>query len=169
MASKSSTDEVPYSNLTEKNLALHNIIEESEESNNGVTSWIEKVIAEERIHQHFSQFGTQLLGTRDQDKVDIEQAMDRLSQATYVSNSAETYNQTIESLKLFEQQQPGGFRETPLERFLTPDGCSDPSFYAREALSQMGTELGDMEGQGKRKARTKENMEVVIRNRHRKE
>ncbi|KAE8357795.1 hypothetical protein BDV27DRAFT_80234 [Aspergillus caelatus] len=168
MPSNTSTKETPNSNLTERNLALHNIIEESEESGNGVTSWIEKVIADERIHQYYSQLGIQRLSEHDQDNVDIEQAMDHLSQATFTSKSAETHNQTNESLKLFEQQQPGVYRETPLERFLTPDGCSDLSFYAREALSQMGTELGDMEGQDKRKAKAKENMELVIRNKRRK-
>ncbi|OGM43887.1 hypothetical protein ABOM_005943 [Aspergillus bombycis] len=169
MSSESSTEEVPNSNLTEKNLALHNIIEESGQSSNGVMSWIEKVIADERIHQHFSQLGMQRLSAHGQDNVDIEQAMDHLSQATFDSNSAETQNQTSESLKLFEQQQLGAYRETPLERFLTPDGCSDLSFYAREALSQMGTEFGDMEGQDKRKAKAKENMELAIRNKRRKE
>ncbi|KAF7628889.1 hypothetical protein F9C07_1429 [Aspergillus flavus] len=169
MPSTASTEETPNSNLTERNLALHNIIEESEESGNGVTSWIEKVIADERTHQYYSQLGLQRLSTLDQDDVDVERAMDHLSQDTCASNSAETHNQTNESLKLFEQQQIGAYRETPLERFLTPDGCSDLSFYAREALSQLGTELGDMEGQDKRKAKAKENMDVVIRNKRRKE
>ncbi|KNG89957.1 hypothetical protein ANOM_001173 [Aspergillus nomiae NRRL 13137] len=164
MSSEPSTEEVPNSNLTERNLALHNTIEESEESRNGVMSWIEKIITEERIHQHFSQLGMQRLSAHGQDNVDIEQAMDHLSQVTFASNSAETQNQTTASLKLFEQQQPGAYRETPLERFLTPDGCSDLSFYAREALSQLGTEFGDMEGQDKRKAKAKENIELVIRN-----
>ncbi|KAB8204425.1 hypothetical protein BDV34DRAFT_117256 [Aspergillus parasiticus] len=169
MPSTASTEETPNSNLTERNLALHNIIEESEEPGNGVTSWIEKVIADERIHQYYSQLGIQRLSTLDQADVDVERAMDHLSQDTSASNSAETHNQTNESLKLFEQQQLGAYRETPLERFLTPDGCSDLSFYAREALSQLGTELGDMEGQDKRKAKTKENMDLVIRNKRRKE
>ncbi|GMG06913.1 unnamed protein product [Aspergillus oryzae var. brunneus] len=166
MPSTASTEETPNSNLTERNLALHNIIEESVSPAGSL-----KVIADERTHQYYSQLGLQRLSTFDQDDVDVdvERAMDHLSQDTCASNSAETHNQTNESLKLFEQQQIGAYRETPLERFLTPDGCSDLSFYAREALSQLGTELGDMEGQDKRKAKAKENMDVVIRNKRRKE
>ncbi|KAE8350455.1 hypothetical protein BDV28DRAFT_159613 [Aspergillus coremiiformis] len=157
------TEEVPQNGLTEENLALHTVTEESREPDNSIMSWMEKVIADERIHRLHSQLGAEHLKAHNQNNVNIEQAMDQLNQAAFVSNTREIQDQLSETLKLFEQQQ-GMYRETPLERFLTPDGCSDLSYYARDTLAEIGTGFGDMEGQDKRRAKVEQNMDLVIRN-----
>lgn len=49
-----------------------------------------------------------------------------------------------------------------MERFLTPDGCSDPSYYARPALERTQIAFGSMESVGERRRRAQANMEMVI-------
>ncbi|KAE8386424.1 hypothetical protein BDV23DRAFT_196440 [Aspergillus alliaceus] len=169
MAPRTGTEGEPRGSLTERNIALHNALEESKESGDNVMSWMEKVIAEERIHKYYSQLGAERFNLHNQGLVDIEHAMGRLSHVAFGSNTQGSNEQMSESLKLFEQHQQGVYRETPLERFLTPDGCSDLSYYARGALAEMETEFGDMEGQEKRREKAKNNVELVIRNKHRKE
>lgn len=66
-------------------------------------------------------------------------------------------------LKMFEQTQ-GMCLETPLERFLTPDACSDTSYFARLALTQMGTSFSCMEGREQRSKKAKENVLAARRN-----
>ncbi|KAF7590750.1 hypothetical protein BBP40_002488 [Aspergillus hancockii] len=156
--------EVSPSNLTESNLTLHNTVEESGKPDGSVMSWMAKVIVEEQIHRYHSQLGVKCSNLQNQDSIDIEQVMDQLGQAASGSNT----DQMSGSLKLFEQQHRGTYRETPLERFLTPDGCSDLSYFARPALAQMGTDFGDMEAQEKRRAKAKENVESVASNKRQK-
>jgi hypothetical protein len=126
---------------------------------------MEKVIIEEQTHIFHSQLGIKCSNLRNQGSIDIEQAMDQLSQAVSGSNT----DQMSGSLKLFEQQQQrGACRETPLERFLSPDGCSDLSYFARPALAQMGTRFGDMEGREKRREKAKENVDSMASNKRQK-
>lgn len=49
-----------------------------------------------------------------------------------------------------------------MERFLTPDGCSDPSYYARPALERTHIAFGSMESVGERQRRAQGSMEMVI-------
>lgn len=67
------------------------------------------------------------------------------------------------SVKLFEERQ-GMCLESPLERFLTPDGCSDTAYFARLGLEQIGLQFGSLEGLEERKRMADENVQVVTKN-----
>lgn len=69
----------------------------------------------------------------------------------------------MESVKLFEERR-GICLENPLERFLTPDGCSDTAYFARVALKQIGLQFGGMEGLEERKKMASENVQVIVKN-----
>lgn len=71
----------------------------------------------------------------------------------------------LASLKLFERRD-GACLESPLERFLTPDGCSDTPYFARWALAQIGLPFGGMEGMEERKKMAEVNV-LVTRGNHR--
>lgn len=53
--------------------------------------------------------------------------------------------------------------EGPLERFLTPDGCSGPSYYTRPALEGMGLSFGSMDGKEERKQIAQQRADVVVK------
>jgi hypothetical protein len=79
---------------------------------------------------------------------------------TFTPGESEEYSH--DSLRLFRPRQDP-FQESPLERFLTPDGCSDPSIFARRALAEIGTPLGSTETIAERKRIAKRNAEKVKR------
>lgn len=64
------------------------------------------------------------------------------------------------SLKLFKQGQEV-FTEELLERFLTPDGCSDPPFFARPALAKLDMPFGSAETIDDRKRKARSNAEMA--------
>lgn len=67
------------------------------------------------------------------------------------------------SLKVFEPAQ-GMSLESPLERFLTPGGCSAPSYFVGSAMQQIGFRLGNMNEKYERKRIARENVALVVRN-----
>ncbi|OJJ33952.1 hypothetical protein ASPWEDRAFT_173387 [Aspergillus wentii DTO 134E9] len=144
--------------LTEYNLALHNEALQKD-SRMATVAWVEKVIMEEQIHQFHSQL--KMNDTEQLSGMDIEGDIERINQSMSAMEYDSTQAQTIASLKLFEQTL-GLCLESPLERFLTPDGCSDPSYFARLALTQMDTPLGSMDKRDERREMAKKNVELVV-------
>ncbi|PYH47909.1 uncharacterized protein BP01DRAFT_421593 [Aspergillus saccharolyticus JOP 1030-1] len=175
--------------LTESNLSIHE--EQSERvspltcsfqqalSEPTVPSWIDTLIAEERIHAYHSQLGSSLcelpLLANHETKLDTEQQLAQ-AQGPYASSAKQpstaqpaagpdNHDQVPISLKLFENMGSlgqGSIRhERPLERFLTP-GYSDPCFYTKPALAQIGVKLGSMEDKEKRKQLARENVELAV-------
>lgn len=65
-------------------------------------------------------------------------------------------------LELFDQTQ-GQCLEEPIERFLTPDGCSDPPGFARRAMVESGVYFGDAGGIDERKRMAEANVRQVAR------
>ncbi|RAH66459.1 uncharacterized protein BO66DRAFT_442030 [Aspergillus aculeatinus CBS 121060] len=161
--------------LIERNLAIHEELSEMHaHTESTVPSWIDSLIAEERIHAYYSQLGVSLCEPPAVANHDIESGMKQLLQVDYSSSTkqqpsarlaASSDNQVSASLKLFESKvaldQTNIRHETPLERFLTP-GYSDPCFYAQPALAQAGIQLGSLEGKEKRKRMARENVEHVV-------
>lgn len=71
--------------------------------------------------------------------VDIDDYLDCLEQGMRSSFTAATAD--ADYLKMFEQQRPFMYIETPLERYLTP-GSSDPCYFSRPTLANMGFRYG---------------------------
>ncbi|OJJ99420.1 hypothetical protein ASPACDRAFT_44083 [Aspergillus aculeatus ATCC 16872] len=161
--------------LIERNLAIHEELTELHaHTESTVPSWIDSLIAEERIHAYYSQLGVSLCEPTAVADHDIESDVEQLPQVDYASSTKQrpdarftvsSDNQVCASLKLFESKvaldQTNIRHETPLERFLTP-GYSDPCFYAQPALAQAGIQLGSLEGKEKRKRMARENVERVV-------
>lgn len=98
--------------------------------------WLEKVIAEEQTHRSSSRMSKTLSGMQLRaGDADIDDYLDCLEQGMRSSFTAATTD--ADHLKMFEQQRPFMYIETPLERFLTP-GSSDPSYFSRPTLANMG-------------------------------
>ncbi|RAL12264.1 uncharacterized protein BO97DRAFT_452149 [Aspergillus homomorphus CBS 101889] len=165
---------IPPAPLTERNLCVHEELSEMHLlSDPTIPSWIDSLIAEERIHVFHSQLGFSLSDPDAAPSDDIASEGEQLSQAVYtastcppkVESASSANNQLPSSLKLFENKiamdQKSINRETPLERFLTP-GYSDPCFYAKPALANAGIQPGTSEGREKRKQMAKENVELVV-------
>ncbi|KAE8154038.1 hypothetical protein BDV25DRAFT_136406 [Aspergillus avenaceus] len=153
--------------LTEKNVALHNAIEGLAEPKT-IMSWMEKVIVDESTQAFYSELGLQYLDDKnDGEPLDFEESMDQLTEVA--SGAAINGLEYItKSLKLFSRKSEKACRATPLERFLTPDGNSDPVIFSRSALAFMGAGYGDLEGLEKRTQQMKENVGKVARNKLRK-
>ncbi|RAK78586.1 uncharacterized protein BO72DRAFT_506855 [Aspergillus fijiensis CBS 313.89] len=161
-------------NLSSYTYRATNIPPQHAHTESTVPSWIDSLIAEERIHAYYSQLGVSLCEPPAVANHDIESGMEQLLQVDYSSSTkqqpsarlaASSDNQVPASLKLFESKvaldQTNIRHETPLERFLTP-GYSDPCFYAQPALAQAGIQLGSLEGKEKRKRMARENVERVV-------
>lgn len=95
-----------------------------------------QVVAEEQIHPSSSRMNKSLsdMQLRAGD-ADIDDYLACLEQGMRSSFTAATTD--ADHLKMFEQQRPFMYIETPLERFLTP-GSSDPSYFSRPTLANMG-------------------------------
>ncbi|KAL1968272.1 hypothetical protein VTN77DRAFT_2107 [Rasamsonia byssochlamydoides] len=150
--------------LTEGALALHN--QNSAKDSNAPNSWAAKVVTEERIHLYYCQLGQSQIDCGDH----TANGIDGLTPAPH--GQPERHLDYMESrsqstadahLKIF-QQRPlhTSPPEGPLERFLTPDGCSDPSYYARPALEKTQIAFGSMETVDERRSRARGNVEMVI-------
>ncbi|KAJ9293131.1 hypothetical protein DTO271G3_8075 [Paecilomyces variotii] len=117
-------------------------------------SWVDKVINDERVclfHSH--------LGMTD---LDNERWPSRAANETDALAPGNDEGQSSDVLKFFRPRQEL-FQESPLERFFTPDGCSDPSYFARPALAKMGIPFGSSETTEVRKRAAKENAERVAK------
>ncbi|KAI9376300.1 hypothetical protein BJX61DRAFT_538998 [Aspergillus egyptiacus] len=135
--------------LTQRNLAIHEQLLKSEQhATEAVSAWVERVIQEERTHLFCAQKSTSMtevhLHVCD---TNIERDMNLLDQGIQLSSTVASTD--LESTKLFKQQRPFMFLHSPLDRFLTP-GSSDPSYFSRPALAQMGIRYGSMEGSKER-------------------
>ncbi len=98
--------------------------------------WLEKVIAEEETHRSSSRMSKTLFDMQLQaGDADIDDYLECLEQGMRSSFTAATTD--ADHLKMFEQQRPFMYIEAPLERFLTP-GSSDPSYFSRPTLANMG-------------------------------
>ncbi|RJE17513.1 hypothetical protein PHISCL_10149 [Aspergillus sclerotialis] len=146
--------------LTEHNLQLHNRLLQRQELNIPLVTWAEKVIKQEQIHLFFRQYrfhGFDPLFHLSGDPKHQDDAHAR----EFIQEHP------VASLKLF-QQRKSMCLESPLERFLTPDGCSDTWYFAQLALAQMEIPFGSMEGMEKRKEMAEMNVLITKNNdRHR--
>ncbi|PLB38397.1 uncharacterized protein BDW47DRAFT_125538 [Aspergillus candidus] len=126
--------------LTESNLALHDQSFQCEHPTDSIIPWVEKIIKEERIHQFYTSLNTATSATHQTNDItsrgpdivsDLHLHQTHLAQQ---SSTGETHlEQLMGDLKLFDQR-PGICIESPLERFLIPDGCGAPSYFVRPAL-----------------------------------
>ena len=105
-------------------------------------SWAEKVIKQEQIHLFFRHY-----------QVDGFDPLARIGGSPKHPDEASPMEfiqgHPVTSLKLFEERE-GMCLESPLERFLTPDGCSDTWYFAQLALARQEIPFGSMEGMRKR-------------------
>ena len=178
--------------LTASNLALHDQLLQrvssshrsmlpispktrpQEHPTDSIVPWVEKVIKEERIHQFYTSLN--IATARDnatpQTKDIADPGLDIVSDLhqTHLaqrSPTGETHlEQLMDDLKLFDER-PGICIESPLERFLTPDGCSAPSYFVRPALENVssGTGFGCLEGMEERRATARGHAAAVSRRR----
>ncbi|KAL2003502.1 hypothetical protein VTN02DRAFT_3597 [Thermoascus thermophilus] len=147
--------------LTEDILALHDQALERDFA--GRNTWVEKVVREERIHLFYSQAGT----------CSLEAQLDMDNDGHYAPQPIHDHPKrnggpalqpcgVIDTdLKLFKQGQEVLLTEEPLERFLTPDGCSDPPFFARPALAKLDMPFGSAETMDDRKRKARSNAEMA--------
>ncbi|KAJ9272491.1 hypothetical protein DTO212C5_1218 [Paecilomyces variotii] len=117
-------------------------------------SWVDKVINDERVCLFHSQLGMAMSHYQDPSS--------RAANETGALAHRKDEGQSSDALKLFRPRQEL-FQESPLERFLAPDGCSDPSYFARPALAEMGIPFGSSETIEVRKRAAKENAERVAK------
>jgi len=123
-------------------------------------SWAEQVVGDERIHLFCSQLGQ----TYQEDECEWTAAAGPRSVVAGLeegSTSNNTRRQPDHShlntaLKLFICHGDTTFPEGPLERFLTPDGCSDPPYFVRPLL---GDEFGSASGIEERQQQARYNTE----------
>ncbi|GAD97191.1 conserved hypothetical protein [Paecilomyces variotii No. 5] len=114
-------------------------------------NWVNKVVQDEQLHLLHSRLGMTELNQRSS-----SQAATGRDARTH----QESERQNSDILALFEPRQES-FQESPMERFLTPDGCSDPPFFARPALARNGIPFGDAQSMEVRKMSAKDNMDKV--------
>ncbi|RDW86715.1 uncharacterized protein DSM5745_03357 [Aspergillus mulundensis] len=150
--------------LTKRNLAILDRLLQSKHTTGPITSWAEKVISEEQLQLLCSQPRTALSGksllTGDSTtETTIERDMDLSTQGVRIPSIAATT--TTDPFKIFEDgQRPFMCLESPLERYLTP-GSSEPSYFSRSALAQVGLQYGDMEGKRERADIARGHLETV--------
>ncbi|PKY08042.1 hypothetical protein P168DRAFT_323231 [Aspergillus campestris IBT 28561] len=142
--------------LTETNLAWHDQLLQCEHPTDSIVPWVEKVIKEEQIHQFYTSLNTATLATHQANDI-TDPGLDIVSDLhlhpAQGSPTGETHPERLMGdLKLFDQR-PGICIESPLERFLTPDGCSAPSYFVRPALENVSerTGFGCLEGMEERR------------------
>ncbi|KAA8645963.1 hypothetical protein EYZ11_010081 [Aspergillus tanneri] len=146
----------PHS-LTTSNLILHDKLLEYDHPNITIISWIDKVIREERIHWFYSHLCTALSESQNED---LDADMMQLDQRLTALTSNADMEEMMMSLNLFEQPE-GLCLESPLERYLTPGGCENPSVFVRPALVEMGVQFGGTHGLDERLIKAKENVDFT--------
>ena len=115
--------------------------------------WVEKVIKDEQVHLFYSSGQARILEPRRPEDIALD--IERLNVDTTLMPDT--------GLRIFEPPQ-GMCLESPLERFLTPGGCSAPSYFVGPAMKQMGFRLGNMDEKYGRKAMAQQDVALVIRN-----
>ncbi|KAL2835085.1 hypothetical protein BDW59DRAFT_3045 [Aspergillus cavernicola] len=130
--------------LTKDNLTLHDQLLQNHHATEEISSWVERVIIEEQTHLLYAHQRTSIsnMHVHGGDNT-IERDTDPLDQRLQIPSTAAATD--LDNTKLFKQQRPFMFLESPLERFLTP-GSSDPTYFSRPALAHMGVQYGSMEG-----------------------
>lgn len=111
-----------------------------------------KVVKWEKIHQTYRHLGHAMghkLAIDNKDRVE-----DTGSKYTSPQESESSC-----SLELFSPDQPSN--EGPLERFFTPDGCSDPLYLARPAL---GTQFANKDSTETRRLQAQMCVETIAQN-----
>ena len=121
-----------------------------------MVTWAEKVIKQEQIHMFFRQYRVD-----DFDPLSPLSGDPKHQDETHVGEF--TQEHPAASLKLFHQREVMCL-ESPLERFLTPDGCSDTWYFAQLTLEQMEIPFGSMEGMEKRKEMAELNVLITKNN-----
>lgn len=123
------------------------------------TSWAEKVIRNEQIHQFHSSLSPR---SRNHDPHGLDDIIRDINHLTL--DKTPTPDQTIGSLRLFEPREGDGIcLERPLERFFTPDGCECPSHFTRPALEHSGIRFGGLDGRDERTSIARRNSNMARR------
>ncbi|KAL4901358.1 hypothetical protein BDW74DRAFT_181929 [Aspergillus multicolor] len=142
--------------LTKRNLAILDRLLQNKHTTGTITSWAEKVISEEQLQLLCSQpstnvSGTSLLTGDSTNDTTVERDIGRPTQGVRLPSTDATTTTGTDPFKIFEGdgQRPFMCLESPLERYLTP-GSSEPSYFSRSALAQVGLQYGDMEGKRER-------------------
>ncbi|PYI02069.1 hypothetical protein BO78DRAFT_287188, partial [Aspergillus sclerotiicarbonarius CBS 121057] len=132
-----------------KSLPLHNPSNKTQSPPVPTRTWIDSLIASERIHLFTTQLALPLSNPQPT-TIDIDADLQHITNLPHIS-----------SLKLFEHTHHQTMhQETPLERFLTP-GYSDPCYVVKPALAGMGVQFGSLEGGEERRKMARDNVEVV--------
>lgn len=119
--------------------------------------WAEKVIREEEVQKFYSVIGTGIVNK------DANYANgDSEDQSHVFPATRDSPSHLSSSIKLFEHGQEQ-YLESPLERFLTPDGSSDPRYFARPALECLETHFDKAQGVAERQQMAKNNAKSVAR------
>lgn len=119
--------------------------------------WAEKVIREEEIRKFYSMMGT---GIANKDANHVNGGSE--DQGHVFPATRDSPSHLSSSIKLFEHGQDQ-YLESPLERFLTPDGSSDPQYFARPALERLGTHFDRAQGVVERQQMAKNNAKSAAR------
>ncbi|PYH89836.1 hypothetical protein BO71DRAFT_97266 [Aspergillus ellipticus CBS 707.79] len=143
--------------LTEQNLALHTLLMESSTATEPVPTWVESLIAEERIRLVLAEHNIPLSSP---DNLDIDADIKHITEAFATLGHKD---HPLSSSKLCEHAHSttadhATYRETPLERFLTP-GHGDPSYVAKASLADAGIQYGSMEDSERRRMIGEKNAE----------
>ncbi|QKX57407.1 uncharacterized protein TRUGW13939_04519 [Talaromyces rugulosus] len=136
--------------LTEEILIQHNLLI-SEQKISTEESHAAKVVKWEKIHQAHYQLGD-TMGHKivlDSDPFDDDASKHTSLQETEFSCNLE--------LSLLDQSASEG----PLERFFTPDGCSDPCYLSRDAL---GTQFANEDSVEARRLHAEMCVEIIVQN-----
>ncbi|KAH8694018.1 hypothetical protein BGW36DRAFT_430041 [Talaromyces proteolyticus] len=110
-----------------------------------------KVIEQERTHQTIVEHGQRAGYDLDLNEKSIPDGdvVTKMHTTTITSCPLELFNIPCQATY-----------ESPLERFLTPDGCSDPTYFARPTLKQ---QFGDMNSTATRRRQAEREMEIIGR------
>ncbi|PWY92771.1 hypothetical protein BO70DRAFT_349087 [Aspergillus heteromorphus CBS 117.55] len=156
--------------LTEENLSAHTQQMEStthththnhnhtDKHTHPIPSWVEELITEERIRLSISQHALTPTNPKNISPDDIQAIMDAIT-----VTSPKTH--PFYTSKLWDTAPPKTadrvlYRETPLERFLTPGNC-EPCYFDKMALAAVGIQYGSLESCGVRRAMAERNVEVA--------
>ncbi|OJJ48618.1 hypothetical protein ASPZODRAFT_140892 [Penicilliopsis zonata CBS 506.65] len=140
--------------LTESNLAAYNLFWQQKARDESINIWVDKVIRQEQRHWLFSELTSNDVG--HQEEGDILDGLDLLL------GDAPGLDLIGLSHWMFEETQDVSM-VNPIERFLTPDGCSDPLYFALPALQRMGIPFGSMEGKEARVQMVKTSLESMAK------
>ncbi|KAN0073902.1 hypothetical protein V8E54_007839 [Elaphomyces granulatus] len=133
------------SSLTEKSIADLDR-EFTKQTGESSRSWAEKVVGDERIHLFYSTLG-QNYQEGEGEWTTTAGPISGPEEGSTLRNIKQQPDQSHlnATLKLFIRYGDTAFPEGPLERFLTPDGCSDPPYFVRPLLDNEFGSAGSIE------------------------